>query len=118
MDRNAEFGTSAFLGGLSDKPPGVASYRVDTLAADIAALIRQAGSERAIVVGHDWGGIVAWHLAMHPDPQARNPARAIALAREAAAAAARSDLLINFVFITGPSMREPVGRRRRRIAKD
>jgi pimeloyl-ACP methyl ester carboxylesterase len=49
---------------LSDKPRDVASYHVDTLAADIAALIRHLGSERATVVGHDWGGVVAWFLAM------------------------------------------------------
>jgi pimeloyl-ACP methyl ester carboxylesterase len=31
-------------------------------------LIRSFGRESAIVVGHDWGGVVAWHLAMHhPD---------------------------------------------------
>ncbi len=49
---------------LSDKPAGIASYRIDSLAGDIVELIRHAGRERAIVVGHDWGGIVAWHLAM------------------------------------------------------
>ncbi len=38
-------------------------YDVDTLAADIALLIEHLGEERAIVVGHDWGGTVAFHLA-------------------------------------------------------
>jgi len=52
---------------LSDKPPRVADYRLDRLAADVAALVRQVAGEngRAHVVGHDWGGVVAWHLAMH-----------------------------------------------------
>ena len=49
---------------LSDKPRGVASYRVETLVADVDALIRHTGAERAHVVGHDWGGIIAWWLAM------------------------------------------------------
>ncbi len=49
---------------LSGKPHGVESYAIDTLADDIAALIEHAGERRAHVVGHDWGGAVAWHLAM------------------------------------------------------
>lgn len=47
----------------SDKPPGVRDYRLDELARDIVGLIEAAGCERAIVVGHDWGGAVAWWLA-------------------------------------------------------
>jgi len=49
---------------LSDKPRDVAAYRIDTLAEDVAALIRHAGEERADVVGHDWGGAVAWFLPL------------------------------------------------------
>lgn len=38
-----------------------------TLAADVAGLIRVLGRERAVVVGHDWGGAVAWTVAQaHP----------------------------------------------------
>jgi epoxide hydrolase 4 len=48
----------------SEKPSGVGSYRVETLAADIAALIAALGVERAHLVGHDWGGVVAWYTAM------------------------------------------------------
>src|SRR3954462_3454946 len=48
---------------LSDKPPGVRSYRLSTLVADVADLIGQLGG-RAVVVGHDWGGAIAWRLAM------------------------------------------------------
>ncbi len=52
---------------LSDKPAGVHNYRIEALTGDIAELIRALGRDKAIVVGHDWGGIVAWHLAMqHP----------------------------------------------------
>ncbi len=50
---------------LSDKPQGVHSYRVEALTGDIKELIHALGREKAIVVGHDWGGVVAWHLAMH-----------------------------------------------------
>src|SRR4051794_7604205 len=49
----------------SAKPPGVEAYRVERLAADVAGLIAHAGAAQAHVVGHDWGGLVAWWLAMH-----------------------------------------------------
>ena len=49
---------------LSEKPAGVAAYRLSTLQRDIAGLIRALGYERAHVVGHDWGGIIAWALAI------------------------------------------------------
>jgi len=51
--------------GLSSKPAGIAAYRIDLLAADIVALVRALGRERAQVVGHDWGGAVTWYLALH-----------------------------------------------------
>lgn len=38
-------------------------YDLDTLAGDAVALIRHLGAERATIVGHDWGGVIAWHLA-------------------------------------------------------
>ncbi|MFN7972241.1 MAG: alpha/beta hydrolase [Acidobacteriota bacterium] len=51
----------------SDKPRGVARYKAERLAEDVAALCRALGHERAVIVGHDWGGAVAWTLAMtHP----------------------------------------------------
>jgi epoxide hydrolase 4 len=53
---------------LSSKPDGVAAYSADKLAADIRGLIRERGAESALVVGHDWGGTIAWTLAMnHPE---------------------------------------------------
>lgn len=48
---------------LSDKPEGVDQYTLDLLRDDVAGVIRHFGAERAIIVGHDWGGAVAWHLA-------------------------------------------------------
>ena len=48
----------------SEKPPGVHSYRIEHLVDDVAALIRHAGESRAVVVGHDWGGAIAWATAM------------------------------------------------------
>jgi pimeloyl-ACP methyl ester carboxylesterase len=54
--------------GSSDKPPGVAAYGLDLLARDVLGLLDEAGRERAFVAGHDWGGEVAWWLALvHPE---------------------------------------------------
>jgi pimeloyl-ACP methyl ester carboxylesterase len=52
---------------LSSKPEGFESYAVDLLAADIRDLIGERGAESALLVGHDWGGSIAWTMAMnHP----------------------------------------------------
>lgn len=52
----------------SEKPVGWRNYRIELLAADVAALIRESGEERAFVVGHDWGAAVAWMVAtLHPE---------------------------------------------------
>lgn len=41
-------------------------YDLDTLASDVAHLVESLGAERRVrIVGHDWGGAVAWHLASH-----------------------------------------------------
>lgn len=48
---------------LSDKPQGVPSYNLDLLAADVIGLINSTGHERVYLVGHDWGGSVAWWTA-------------------------------------------------------
>lgn len=51
---------------LTQKPAG--GYDLDTLATDVAELIHLLGYQQAHVVGHDWGGLVAWWLAgRHPE---------------------------------------------------
>ncbi len=53
---------------LSDKPKGVAAYDVDVLARDVLGLFDHFGIQRAKLVGHDWGAVVAWTLAIqHPE---------------------------------------------------
>jgi pimeloyl-ACP methyl ester carboxylesterase len=49
----------------SDKPRGVDRYRLELLAADVAALIHHTGHPRAHIAGHDWGGAIAWTVAVH-----------------------------------------------------
>jgi pimeloyl-ACP methyl ester carboxylesterase len=51
--------------GASDKPPR--GYDLPTLSADVAALVRALGEKDAVVVGHDWGGLLGWTTAaLHP----------------------------------------------------
>ena len=52
---------------ISDKPASVAHYRIEPLVDDVVGVIRAAGERDAVVVGHDWGGAIAWMVAMnHP----------------------------------------------------
>lgn len=53
---------------LSDKPREEEAYRMPKLAGDVVAVIHSLGYEKAIIVGHDWGGAVAWEVAIqHPE---------------------------------------------------
>jgi len=53
---------------LSDKPTAIKDYKIDVLATDIAELVKALGEKKAIIVGHDWGGAVAWVVAtMFPE---------------------------------------------------
>jgi len=53
---------------LSSRPHGVAAYGGERLAEDIRGLIHERGAKSAMLVGHDWGGTIAWTLAMkHPE---------------------------------------------------
>jgi pimeloyl-ACP methyl ester carboxylesterase len=47
----------------SDRPTGVEQYDMRLLVDDVAAVVRDAGAQRATIVGHDWGGAVAWQFA-------------------------------------------------------
>jgi epoxide hydrolase 4 len=58
---------------LSSKPADVADYAMNHLVSDLAGLADHLGHRRFVLVGHDWGGAVAWHLA------ARHPERAATL---------------------------------------
>ncbi|QGY05280.1 alpha/beta hydrolase [Methylobacterium mesophilicum SR1.6/6] len=49
--------------GLSDKPEGRSAYHLDRLAADVVALADACGAPTVRLVGHDWGGLVAWWVA-------------------------------------------------------
>jgi pimeloyl-ACP methyl ester carboxylesterase len=53
----------------SERPEGVDAYRSDNLVDDVFALADALGIERFTLVGHDWGGAIAWSAALRGDPR-------------------------------------------------
>jgi epoxide hydrolase 4 len=49
---------------LSDKPKGKENYDMSLLVEDVRAVVKHLGRDKAVIVGHDWGGRVAWGFAM------------------------------------------------------
>jgi pimeloyl-ACP methyl ester carboxylesterase len=49
--------------GRSSRPQAVEDYTIFQLTGDIVGLIAALGEQKAIIIGHDWGAPVAWHLA-------------------------------------------------------
>ncbi len=53
---------------LSSKPAELSAYKPAVLIGDLVALIEALGKRKAVVVAHDWGGALAWGLAIaRPD---------------------------------------------------
>ena len=50
--------------GGTTRPTGIDAYRIESLIDDVTGLLDAAQVQRAILVGHDWGGIIAWYYAM------------------------------------------------------
>ena len=48
----------------SDKPKGINQYSISKLVSDVKAVILDVGEKKAVIIGHDWGGMVAWNFAM------------------------------------------------------
>jgi pimeloyl-ACP methyl ester carboxylesterase len=54
--------------GRSSRPEAIEDYTIVALTADLIGLLDDAGAERAAIVGHDWGAIIAWNMPLlHPD---------------------------------------------------
>ncbi|WP_349290479.1 alpha/beta hydrolase [Caulobacter sp. 3R27C2-B] len=54
--------------GLSSAPEDVLAYGMEELCGDLITLLDHIGADRAIWCGHDWGGLIVWHMALrHPD---------------------------------------------------
>lgn len=116
---------------LSDKPKGVENYDMRLLVGDVAAVIKSLGRDKAIIVGHDWGGAVAWQFALnlpqmtdrliilnlpHPrglshalatDPQQqKNSAYARAFQQADAASKLTPEMLAGFLPIKDPDVKQ------------
>jgi pimeloyl-ACP methyl ester carboxylesterase len=50
--------------GGSSRPAAVAAYALENLEEDVAALIEASGAKDVVLVGHDWGALIAWYYAM------------------------------------------------------
>ncbi|MDH4081582.1 MAG: alpha/beta hydrolase [Nitrospira sp.] len=59
--------------GGTARPTDIEAYSIESLMEDVSGLLDAAQVKRAILVGHDWGGIIAWYYAM------RHPSRVEAL---------------------------------------
>lgn len=46
------------------RPAGMEAYRIESLMDDVTGLLDAAHVQRAVLVGHDWGGVIAWYYAM------------------------------------------------------
>jgi pimeloyl-ACP methyl ester carboxylesterase len=54
--------------GQTDCPEAIEAYNIFELTGDVVGLVHAIGKETAVVVGHDWGAVVAWHCALlRPD---------------------------------------------------
>ncbi len=61
--------------GRTTRPPRIADYALPVLLDDVAALIDAARPRETVLVGHDWGGVLAWCLAA----TRRRPLRRLAI---------------------------------------
>jgi pimeloyl-ACP methyl ester carboxylesterase len=53
--------------GKTDRPLAISDYAVDKLEQDVADLVEASGCKSTLLIGHDWGGAVAWNAAIyHP----------------------------------------------------
>jgi len=54
--------------GGSDRPEAIGAYDIHHLTGDLVGLLDALGIDKAVFVGHDWGGLVVWPLAvLHPE---------------------------------------------------
>ena len=97
--------------GESSKPRAVADYRLEAIVGDIAGLIVQTGDAPCAVVGHDWGGIVAWFLPMmHPAVVSRlvvmNTPHPVPFARQMKCSQSQRVRMIYQLFMQPPAVPE------------
>jgi epoxide hydrolase 4 len=55
--------------GRSSRPRGIDAYALEVLQADVSALIQVSGAKEVVLIGHDWGALIAWYYAMFGRPE-------------------------------------------------
>ena len=50
--------------GGSDRPSEISAYAIESLLDDVSGLIEASGARRVVLLGHDWGAVIAWYFAM------------------------------------------------------
>jgi pimeloyl-ACP methyl ester carboxylesterase len=93
---------------LSDKPEPVEAYRVPVIVEDVRALAAKLGARKLVLVGHDWGGVIAWAVAAaHPELIEKlvvvNAPHPAVFARELAANPAQQKASSYFNLLTSPA---------------
>jgi pimeloyl-ACP methyl ester carboxylesterase len=88
----------------SSKPQEASAYTPDKLTADIFALADALGVDHFTIVGHDWGGAIAWSVALNGQPGAPNPAYAGRVTR-AIIANAPHPYIYGRLMVTDPEQR-------------
>ena len=54
--------------GLTDRPPAIEDYDIHHLTGDLVGMLDAMKIDKAVFVGHDWGGFVVWHMPLlHPN---------------------------------------------------
>ncbi|MDP4757946.1 MAG: alpha/beta hydrolase [Sphingorhabdus sp.] len=88
----------------TSKPKEVEAYTADKLTADIFALADALNVQQFVIAGHDWGGAIAWSVALNGQPDAPNPAWA-GRVRRAVIANAPHPYLFQRLLITDMNQR-------------
>ena len=84
------------------RPRGRGAYRLELLVQDAVAVLDAAGARRAHVVGHDWGGVVAWSLAArHPGRTASLTVASVPHPRALAGSLLRSPQALRSAYVAG-----------------
>lgn len=86
--------------GKTDMPDSVGAYAIEFLADDVLRLMDALGIDQAVIVGHDWGALIGWHLAMHaPQRVSRFAALSVGHPQAIAGAGLKQRLRFWYMFL-------------------
>ena len=99
---------------LSESPAAVEAYRVPVIVEDVRALMTQLGVRKFVLVGHDWGGVIAWYFAAaHPEMLEKlviiNAPHPVVFARELAGNPDQQKASAYFNLFTSPAAESVLG---------